>query len=794
MSLQKKHFSNQETFLEESQKMQRLYLRILPFWPLAILVLILGFLCGYLYLRYQVPLYVINAKLVVNDDSQEKSANVGDLLKLDTRNISVETEREIEILNSRDLLEKVVMALQLNVQYSQKGFVKSGQYFKNIPVTLILDKPAFIKNIITGEVEILKDKIKFNGVLYPLNEFVDSKFGKIKWIINNDYHKKNGPDKWILSILPVSLSVDIIQRRLSLKPINKQSSIVQMAYVDAIPERGLLILNTLISLYSTSIINYKSRISAHTLSFLDERLQLISEELNGVETSLQLFKTKQGIVDLGAEGTMIFGQLKQTDAKIGELDVQIDVLNQIEKYTIRRNNVPAPIPATLGNVDPVLVSLLNQLYQTEFDLEKLKQTSGSKNPQIDVLEEAILKLKPGINAGIKNLKINFELSRQHLQNDNNKVLSTLGKIPQKERLLIDISRQQSVKNAIYTFLLQKKEESAIAAAAILPNYRVIEKPEFAGLIYPVSAKVYVNSILIAIILIALFIYFIEFANSRLLLRSQIEHDLPEIPVIGELVFEPRNKNISSIVTGAGKRTLIAEQFREIRTNLKYVLANVTEKCKILLVTSSITEEGKSFVAINTAISISLTGAKVIIVDFDLRRPKIGKQAGIFASTGLSNYLINIASINDIITPHPTIQNLSIIPAGTIPPNPSELMGGQKFLDLIIYLKENYDYVIIDSPPIAAVTDAKILAVVAHATLYIVRHNYTSRSFLKLVRECYQRNSMPNINIIFNGVKSKKNLGYGYGKEYGYGYVYGEDINYAKGYKASILNENISRKN
>ena len=280
----------------------------------------------------------------------------------------------------------------------------------------------------------------------------------------------------------------------------------------------------------------------------------------------------------------------------------------------------------------------------------------------------------------------------------------------------------------------------------------------------------------------------------MLLRSQIEHDLPEIPVIGELVFEPRNKNISSIVTGAGKRTLIAEQFREIRTNLKYVLANVTEKCKILLVTSSITEEGKSFVAINTAISISLTGAKVIIVDFDLRRPKIGKQVGIFASTGLSNYLINIASINDIITPHPTIQNLSIIPAGTIPPNPSELMGGQKFLDLIIYLKENYDYVIIDSPPIAAVTDAKILAVVAHATLYIVRYNYTSRSFLKLVRECYQRNSMPNINIIFNGVKSKKNLGYGYGKEYGYGYVYGEDINYAKGYKASILNENISRKN
>ena len=776
MLIPKHNLSNQEISLEESQRVQRLLLRILPFWPLVVLVLLLGFLGGYIYLRYQIPLYVINAKLVVNDDSQEKSANVVDLFKLDTRNLSVEAEREMEILSSRDLLGKVVAAMQLNVQYSQKGFVKSGQYFNNIPVKLILEKPESITNTTSGEVEILKDKIKFNGILYPLNEFVDSKFGKIKWVMNNDYHKRNIPDKWILSIFPISRGVDIIQRGLSLKPISKQSSIVQMAYVDAIPERGLLILNTLINLYSTSTIDYKSRISANTLNFLDERLRLISEELNDVEKNLQLFKTKQGIVDLGAEGTIIFGQLKQTDAKIGELDVQIEVLNQIEKYATRRNNSPVPIPATLGNIDPVLISLLNQLYQSEFDLEKVKQTSGSKNPQIEVLEEAIAKLKPSIITSIKNLKINIELSRQHLKNDNDKVTATLGKIPQKERLLLDISRQQSVKNAIYTFLLQKKEESAIAAAAILPNYRVIEKPEFAGLIYPVPSKIYGNTMLFAIILVSLFIYFIEFANNRLLFRSQIESDLPEIPVIGELIFEPQNKNIyPAIVTGAGKRTLIAEQFREIRTNLKYVLANVTDKCKILLITSSLTEEGKSFVAINTAISLSLTGAKVIILDFDLRRPKIGKQLGIFANTGLSNYLINTATIKDIITPHPTIENLSVITSGAIPPNPAELIGGQKLLDLINYLKENFDYVIIDSPPIAAVTDAKILAIVAHATLYIVRHNYTSRSFLKLISDSYQRDSMPNINIIFNGVKTKKILGYAYGKGYGYGYAYGEKI-------------------
>ncbi len=769
----KQDFSNQEISLEESQRVQRLLLRIIPFWPLVVLILALGILGGYIYLRYQIPLYVTTAKLVVNDDSQEKSANVVDLFKLDTRNLSVDAEREMEILSSRDLLGKVVSTLQLNVEYSQKGFVKSGQYFKNIPFKLVLQNPDSVVSTISGEVEIIKDKIRFNGLLYPLNELVYSKFGKISWVINNSFKPTTVPEKWLLKVIPISRGVDKIESNLSLKPISKQSSIVELRYIDAIPERGLLILNTIINLYSTSTIDYKSRISANTLTFLNERLKLISEELNGVETNLQSFKTKQGIVDLSTEGTIIFGQLKQTDIKIGELDVQIDVLNQIEKYVTRQNNSTTSMPASLGNVDPLLLNLLNQLYQAEFDLEKLKQISGSKNPQILVFEEAIAKLKPSIIASIKNLKIAFELSRQHLKNDNDKITVTLGKIPLKERLLLDISRQQSVKNAIYTFLLQKKEEAAIAAAAILPNYRVIEKPEFAGLVYPVPGKIYGNTLLFAIILIALIIYFTEFANSRLLFRTQIETDLPEIPVIGELIFEPKHI-VSPIVTGSGKRTLIAEQFREIRTNLKYVTANVTDHCKVILVTSSITEEGKSFVAINTAISIALNGSKVILLDFDLRRPKISKQLGIVQENGLSNYLINIAGLSDIIVAHPTITNFSIIPSGPIPPNPAELMGGQKLLDLIDSLKQDFDYIIIDSPPIAAVTDAKILAIVAQVTLYIIRYNYTNRSLLKLIRDSYQRDSLPNINVIFNGVKTKKILGYSYGKGYGYGYAYGED--------------------
>lgn len=763
--------SNRDESFEESQRVQRLLIRIIPFWPILILSVILGVLGGFIYLRYQIPVYEVNTKLVVNDESQQKSANLVELFKLDTRNLSLEAEREMSILSSRDLIGKVVSKLQLNIQYRQKGFVKSGQYFKNTPFKLYIENPDSVTEKISGEVQIIKQKINFKGVLYAVDTFIETKFGRIKWEINAAYPTSSDSNKWNLNIIPVVNASDVILRALTVKPISKQSSILQLTYVDALPERGLMILNTLIELYGSTTIDYKSRISANTLSFLDDRLRLVSEELNGTEQNLQRFKTKEGITSLDAEGTLFLNQVKETDAKIGELNIQVEVLNKIEAYVNNRNSSNSPVPATLGNTDPVLTNLLDQLFKTEFELEKLKQVTGSKNPEIEVNEAAIKKLKPSILASINNLKMNIEVSLRHFKDENARISLTLGKIPQKERLLLDISRQQSIKNAIYTFLLQKKEESAIAAAAIVPNYRIIEKPSFGGRIAPIPEKIYGNTILLAVILAAVYIYIFEFANNRIKFKSQIESGLPDVPIVGEIIFQPQI-NTWPIVTGAGKRTLIAEQFRELRTNLNYITSTTTEKAKVILITSSINEEGKSFITINTAISLTLTGAKVALLEFDLRRPKISSQLSIISKPGLSDYLINKATEMEIIKPHASIANFSIIPSGPIPPNPAELIGGQRLQELIAYLKLHFDYILIDSPPIAAVTDAKILANIAHATLYIIRHNYTNRSYLRLIHENYIKQTLPKINIVFNGIKHKKILGYTYGKGYGYGYEYG----------------------
>ncbi len=582
-------FNTQNDSLDNNHQLKRVLIRVIPFWPLAVLIITVFMAGAYLYLRYSTPVYEANARLIVNDDSQQKNANILEAFKIDTRNISNETERELEVLRSKDLLRKLVIQLQLNVQFSQKGFVKDGQFNQNLPVELKLGNPDSIISSMFGEVKVINDKISFLGEIFPSDTMVVSRFGNVRWHINRE-NKIGNSEKVFITILPVSSTVASIRGSLSIKPISKQSSILELVYLDEIPGRGVLILENLISLYGSTSIDYKSRISENTMRFIDDRLQLVSDELSGVEKNLQTFKSTQGIVDLGVEGSLFLEQLKQTDAKISELDVQLDVIKQIEQYVSRRNNSGNQVPATLGITDPVLTSLLNQLFKTEFELEKLRQVSGGKNPQIEILEDEIAKLKPSIAASLNNLKLSMVTSRSRLLADNNRLSSNLGKIPLKERMLLDISRQQGIKNAIYTFLLQKREESAIAAASIDANYRVIEKPESGGVVKPVSQKVYTISIILAVIIIFLYIYLREFANSKLLFRNQIESRV-QAPIIGELIFQ-RDGNSSPIVVGAGKRSLIAEQFRELRTNLSYVTANNTSKSNVILVTSSIPNEGK----------------------------------------------------------------------------------------------------------------------------------------------------------------------------------------------------------
>lgn len=757
----------------DSFDFRRFFLRILSYWPIILIALAISILASYIYLRYATKIYKITTRVVVNDDTQEKNSNLFEAFRLNYSNTDQATEKELEILRSKALAYEVVKKLQLNIQWTTEGRIREKQQFMDLPIRLTLEQPENITSRTEGFVELIdSEHLRFNNEIFPIDSTVNSIFGRLRWNVASSVDSFTANYK--LVIMPLNSATNLFKGQIEATPINKYSSIVDISIKDQIPQRGELFLNTMLEEYVKNNLEYKNRVSENTLKFVDERLKLVAEELGTIESELENFKSKEGVVNLGAEGELFLSQLKDLDQNNSEVEIQLSVLNEIEKFVNGRNSVNDVPPATLGLNDPVLINLLDQLYKTEFELETIKKSSGEKNPKIAILEDQIKLLKPSIINSIKNLRLSALATKNKLGQELNRFSNKLKNIPLKERLLLEISRQQQIKNNIYTFLLQKREESALAAASQVPNIRVIDKPEFAGLVEPRATKIIGIALLIGFLISAGIIYFKEFSTYKILFRDELEKT--GLPIIGELVFD--DSSSETIVVAPSKRTIIAEQFRELRTNLSYLPRN--SSTSIYLLTSSVPSEGKSFIAINLSASIAQAGKKVVLLEFDLRRPRVSKSLNIQRSPGISNYFIDQAGINEIIKPLPGHEGIFIIPSGHIPPNPAELIMNGKLNILIEELKQKFDCIIIDSPPIGSVTDGKLLSEVADATLYVVRQNFTSKEFLHFIKQISDKQILPSINLIFNGVESKRVFGYSYGYGYGYGYGYTEDNNVKNG--------------
>ncbi len=749
---------------DSSIDLKRIFFRILPYWPLFPIVIILLLAGARFYLKYQVPVYQLTTRLVVNDGEQEKGNNLFQVFRVN--NPDKETEREKEILQSTSLITQVVKDNQLNVRWTKKGRVASIPQFDNLPLELLLESPDSVKKMETGPVKLVAvNRVEFKGVIYPMDSLVGSSFGKIRWHLNDSSQFTN---EWELVIMPLKSATRLFRGQLTAAPITKQSSLIDLSLLETVPARGDFFLNALLDQYGKNNVAFKNRVYQNTVRFVEERLSIVSDELNGVESKLQNFKSKEGIFNLGAQGEMYLNRLKETDQKSGEVEVQLTVLQKIEQYVNSRNRSVENVPATLGLSDPILMDLLNQLYQAEFEADKMRKLSGEKNPQLEVLNESLQKLRPSILASIKNLRINLQSTKDKLGLEEGLLTGQLKNIPQKERSLLEISRQQQIKNNIFTYLLQKREESILSAAAQVPNYRVINAPELSGQVAPKPILTYSLALAFALAILIIFIYLKEFTGNKVLFSDELEK-ATGVTVLGELVYSKRGEEEAVIMPS--ERLMIAEQLRDLRTNLSYI--NIAkEGGQVLLITSSISGEGKSFLSINLAAALARVEKKVLIMECDLRKPMVTKKLGLPKGKGLTDYLIGAATAEEIIRPLQQFENLSLISSGPVPPNPVELLMNGRFETLMTNLRTKFDYILIDSPPAAILTDAKVLAMVADSTLYVVRFNYTPLHFVDFIRQQALRKTLPRINLVFNGVVRKKVPGYGYGQEYGYGYGYG----------------------
>lgn len=764
--------SEQQFFKErpETNLLSQILQRYLPFWPLFVVTIGIGLAVSWLYLRSQTRIYVASAKVLLKDPQK----GGGDSKVLDALNIFSEkkiVENEIIVLRSSSILEEVVAGLDMYASVHNQGKVRTEELYKgNSPVWFrALDK----KNVNGGgtyffSVSWPKKQVNINSQTIAFNDTVNIN-GSAYFIVPNPEYNQTLTGKNFYAIFnSIAGAAGSFAGNLKANATSNQSTVIEVKLETPVPEKGVDFLNRLFEVYNAYAVQDKNQIAAKTLAFIENRLNLVVGQLDSVEKNIQSYKTRESVYDLGGQASLYLSNVSELDKKGSEVAIQLDVLKDVQQYVDNKGRKPGTVPSQMLISDPTLAGLLSKLYDAEFLLSRAESINGEKSDAVIMANQAVSRIKGDIKENLITTRNNLNSVRSNVNSGIAMNSGMLSQIPRKERGLLDISRQQVIKNNIYTFLLQKREETALSSAGTMPDLRVLEKGASYGPIKPVAKNFYLSGFLLGLLVSIAYVLLREQFNRKILFRTEIE-EKTKIPVLAEIMY---SKTPDTIAISEGKRTIIAEQFRSMRTNLAFMGMN--EEHKSLLVTSSISGEGKSFIALNLAMSFTLTGKRVGLMEMDLRKPKLSKYLGINRDPGITSYLIGKATIDEIIkdTKYP---NLFVISAGPIPPNPTELIISPKFGEMMALLKEKFDYIIIDSAPIGPVTDSQLISSYANTTLYVVRHAFTPKVFLRMIDDLYQQKKFNNMALIFNGLKPRgvsiMNYGYSYGS-YGYGYGYG----------------------
>ena len=555
--------------------------------------------------------------------------------------------------------------------------------------------------------------------------------------------------------------------QLRVEPVSKEATVLKISIEDAIPERGKDILATLVKQYNKDAQDDKNSLNTNTERFIDERLKDLEGTLDNVEQKVEDYKSHNKITNIGSQSEILLEHVGDNDAQLTTVQIQINVLNNIENYLRAKNDAPGNLPSMLGIEDPTLLKSVADLGEAQQRRLSLLQTVTITNPIITSLDDQITALKKQINVAVINLRRGLEITKNQLQQKNQQFEGSIKQVPGEERGLLDVLRKQRLQDTIYTYLLQKKEEVQMKVASTAADSRTIDNVRSSKLpVKPIKPAVYLLFFLAGIAIPMLIIYLKDALNFRVSKRQDIEK-ITSMPIIGEI---SQSNDPGSLLVSSKPRSMVAEQIRALRTNLQFVLPK--ENQKVILFTSSISGEGKSFISVNLGASIAMSGKKVVILELDLRKPKLHSGLEMENTNGLSNYLINKTSLDKILKPVEQQENYYIITCGPIPPNPAELLVNGQIGLLIEKLKEQFDYIILDAPPVGLVTDAQILAKFADVTFFIVRHNYTAKSQIFAIDNLYRSKKFNSLNIIINSIEMNRTYGYGYG--YGYGGYYSDE--------------------
>lgn len=758
---------------DNSLNFKKLLYTFLQYWPWFLGSVILCMLTGFLYLRYTTPVYNINSKILIKDDKSGPAASSTDILsQLDIFNNQNNVNNEKAVLQTYYLVSKVVPELQLNVSYFVAGNIKLTELYDKSPFKIHL---LYIKD--STHTQKFNFRFSNNGQAFTIqNNNINRKYQLSDTIKTNDISftvqsanisMRNNTDYQVV-ITTADAATTKYLKALSFNINDNQASVIEITLKETVPKKGEDILNKLYEVYTRMNEEDKNKIADSTINFIDERLAVVSTELSGVEKDIEQFKVSNHLyADLPEQATLVLNNANDVQKQLTAQDVQISVMQSLEDHLKGSGERIVPNAGVIQ--DPTYITTVQEYNTLVLERDRQLETTKPDNPVVQNLNGQISTVKKNLLISLENIKKQMQIAKNELVNKNAQLLGEIKTGPEKERVFLDKSRQQDVKQQLYLYLLQKKEETAISKSGSLSNSTLIEPGKSDTLPFtPQKLLICLVALCSGILLPTGIIYLKNLLNNKVTDSTDITKDTA-VPILGGLGHNSTGK---PLVAEQSSRTALAEQFRALRTNLQFLLRGKEQQ--IVMVTSSISGEGKTFATINLGASLALTNKKIVLLELDLRKPKLSKGLGMPNEKGFTNYMISGSTKEELLQRTSIHPNLYLISSGDIPPNPAELLLDSKTGELFEWLKTRFDYILIDTPPAGIVIDAVLIAKYANACIYIIRQGYTLKDHLKLVNEFYRQEKMPNLSILLNDVQVKRTYGYSYKYGYSYGNGYASD--------------------
>ena len=796
--------SIQENEEKSSFDFATIYTVLILNWKWFVLSLIICMGAAHIYLRYATPIYQSAAKLLIKDDEGSGSRRGGNSIQSAT-NLGIISnsngiDNEMEILKSRTLAQQAVYDLKLYVNYRHEGKLKDHVLYGDQEVNIDMDlehlkklnAPMNFKITregrnyhVTGSYYVPIDNNSFNPEAVNIDKTfsalpatIGTRVGIVKFTLNGNYMLRDGESLKATMIAP-EIAAGKYVGSLNVAQASKTTTIVDLVLNDEIPQRAIDYLKQLAIVYNRQANEDKNEIAVRTEQFINQRLEKINTELGNTEGQLENYKKRNNMVELKMNASQAVANADQYAQKLNEANTQVALLDELTKYMNEPSNRHQPIPSNVGLSDASATSLINEYNRIALQRNQLLHSASENSPTVTPLTAQLDDLNSSIKRAMTQARAGLKIQRNSIAAQAGKYEGQINNTPEQERMLTQIGRQQEVKSGLYLMLLQKREENSISLAATADKGKLIDNPVFAGKVTPKNSMIMLIALILGLAIPAGILFLLEFFRYKIEGHNDVAK-LTNLPIIADVaIASERAKTKADIVVHENKNNLMEEIFRSLRTNLQFLLK---QHDKVIMFTSTISGEGKTFIASNVAISFALLGKKVVLVGLDIRKPRLSELFEIDNyNHGITNLLVkdevNWNNVKEQITPSGINDNLDILMAGPVPPNPGELVTRESLEQTIEHLKEHYDYILLDTAPVGLVTDTLSLGRISNATVYVCRADFTQKASFGLINSLSMEKKLPNMSIVLNGVDlSKKKYGYYYG--YGKYGKYGKYGNYA----------------